>query len=224
MEKVLKTLGRMLKILLFIIVVLCLITAGINGYIYFRGAPALVEEPAPGKEADCILVLGAGLKADGTPNYMLKDRLDRGIELYWSGAAPKLLLSGDHGKKYYDEVNAMRRYVLSQGVPVQDIFMDHAGFSTYESIYRAQAIFEVKDMLIVSQRYHLYRALYIAKVLDMEAYGIAARPVRYPGQSLRDLREIAARVKDFAQVHLKIKPTYLGQKIPITGDGNVTND
>lgn len=121
-------------------------------------------------KADCILVLGAGLKSDGTPSYMLADRLDAGVALYHAGAAPKLLLSGDHGKKYYDEVNAMKKYVLECGVPEEDIFLDFAGFSTYDSMYRAKAIFQVNTVIVVTQKYHQHRALYLAEKLGYKAW------------------------------------------------------
>lgn len=201
-----------------------LIIVGTNGYMIYRTADRLQYEYSDEESADCVLILGAGLKADGTPNFMLSERLDKGIELYQSGAAEKLLVSGDHGKKYYDEVRAMRTYALERGVPAEDIFSDHAGFSTYESVYRAQAIFEVKDAIIVSQRYHLYRALYTAEQLGIRAYGAPADKVRYPGQNYREIREVLARSKDFVKTHLRMKPTFLGEKIPIGGDGTKTLD
>ncbi len=170
-------------------------------------------------DADCILVLGASVRADGTPSPMLRDRLNVGIELYHQGIAPKLLLSGDHGQAQYDEVNVMKDYAKERGVPAEDIFLDHAGFSTYESVYRARDIFEVERMVIVTQKYHQYRALYNARQLDVEAWGVAADQKQYRGQSQRNLREIAAQIKDFAQGITKPKPTYLGEAIPISGSG-----
>lgn len=174
--------------------------------------------------ADCILVLGAGLKPDGTPNYMLQDRLDKGIELYREGAAPKILLSGDNGRKEYDEVNAMKDYVLKAGIPSEDIFMDHAGFSTYESMYRARDIFLVKKAVIVTQEYHQYRALYTARGLGIDGWGVAPETKAYSGQKHRYIREILARDKDFIKVILQPKPTYLGNTIPISGSGLASHD
>ena len=150
---------------------------------------------------------------------MLQDRLNKGIELYKAGAAPKLLLSGDNGQVEYDEVNAMKKYALDAGVPAEDVFLDHAGFSTYESMYRARDIFLVKKAIIVTQKYHQYRSLYIAKGLGIEGYGIIAEPRTYGGQLKRDIREILARDKDFFMVILKPEPTYLGDTIPISGSG-----
>jgi len=175
-------------------------------------------------EPQCILVLGAGLSSDGTPSPMLKDRLDAGISLYLAGVAPKLLLSGDHGKKYYDEVNAMKKYALEAGVPPDDLFLDYAGFSTYESMYRAKVIFKVKRMVIVTQRYHQYRALYTAKGFGIESFGFSSDQQIYSGQASRDFREFLARNKDFIQMLVKPEPTFLGPSIPITGNGVESHD
>lgn len=176
------------------------------------------------KDVDCILVLGAGVREDGTPSLMLNDRLELGIALYQSGASQKLLMSGDHGRKDYDEVNTMKSYALKQGITSEDVFMDHAGFSTYESIYRAKEIFQAKKIIIVSQEYHLYRALYIADKFGIEAYGVAAEGEEYRGQAYREFREVLARNKDFLSVIFRPKPTYLGEAIPVSGNGDVTND
>lgn len=182
------------------------------------------EQAAELSDVDCILVLGCKVHDDGTPSAMLRDRLLQSIHLYQLGASPKLLMSGDHGQHRYDEVNAMKQFALDAGVPSQDIFMDHAGFSTYESVYRAKEIFGVDKILIVTQEYHLYRALYIARQFDIEAYGVASDLDTYSGQFQRDVREVLARCKDFGMCILKPKPTYLGDAIPISGSGDATND
>jgi len=175
------------------------------------------------ENVDCILILGAGVWKD-KPSHMLKDRLEKGIELYKAGVAPKIIMSGDHGKESYDEVNLMKEYAIEKGVPSEDIFMDHAGFSTYDSIYRARDIFKVKKMIIVTQKFHLYRALYLSNKLGIEAYGVMAEPIKYSGQFYRELREILARDKDFIKAIVKPKPTYLGESIPVNGNGDETND
>jgi SanA protein len=174
--------------------------------------------------ADCILVFGAGLNSDNSPSAMLADRLLRGIELYNSGASDRLLMSGDHGKSEYDEVSAMKQFAIEREVPSETIFMDHAGFSTYESLYRAGEIFKVKKVILVTQEYHLYRALYIARSFGMDAYGVSSDLQSYSRQPYYEAREFLARVKDFSLSILKPKPTFLGEAIPVTGDGNVTND
>lgn len=182
------------------------------------------QEAAQLQDVDCILVLGCGVRDDGTPSAMLEDRLKRALELYRMGASAKLLMSGDHGEVDYDEVATMKAFAVNAGIASEDIFMDHAGFSTYESMYRAKEIFQVRKVIIVTQAYHLHRAIYIAQKLGLEAYGVAADYRSYSGQSSRDVREVLARTKDFITCLFKPEPTYLGETIPIWGNGNLTND
>ena len=177
-----------------------------------------------GIEVDCIMVLGALVYADGRPCHMLEDRLNRGIELCQNGISDRLLMTGDHGQEEYDEVNVMKRYASDAGVPKDCIFMDHAGFSTYDSMYRAKEVFQVRKMVIVTQRYHMPRALYIANELGINAYGVCAEEIRYGGQTMRDIREVAARIKDLWSVFRKAEPKYLGEAIPISGSGDATDD
>ena len=180
------------------------------------------DEAAELENTDCVLILGAGVR-NGSPTPMLRDRLITGISLYESGTAPKIIMSGDHGREDYDEVNVMKSYAVENGVPDGDVFMDHAGFSTYDSVYRAKAVFEADSIIIVTQKYHLYRALYIAERLGVNAVGVSADLDDYSGQLKRDLREIAARDKDFFSCLFKPEPKYLGEKIPVSGDGNITD-
>ena len=199
---------------------------GINAYVKGSVKDRILspEEAAQLTDVDCILVLGCHVKDNGIPSDMLHDRLRRGVELYELGAAPKLLMSGDHGRTNYDEVDAMKQFAVDAGIASEDVFMDHAGFSTYESIYRAVKVFEAKKIIIVTQNYHLYRALYIAESFGLEAYGVHADYRNYSGQTAMDTREVLARVKDFGTSLFKPKPTYIGDVIPISGNGNVTND
>ena len=178
----------------------------------------------PAGEWDCVLVLGAGVRPDGSPSDMLYDRVRTGLELYHAGSAPKLLMSGDHGQVQYDEVGCMLSLALEDGVPAEDVFLDHAGFSTYESIVRAKKVFGAQRIVIVTQKYHLHRALYIADALGMEAVGIPADLRSYAGQSMRDLREVIARAKDTLTVFFGVSPTYLGDAIDLSGDGTVTQE
>ena len=197
-----------------------------NWYVKRESSPYIVTGDAVSgmEDMDCIMVLGCGLRPDGQPTRMLADRLDQGIALYQAGVAPKLLMSGDHGRIEYDEVNEMKRYAMERGVPSEDIFMDHAGFSTYESMYRAREIFAVSRMVVVTQEYHLYRAVYNGNQNGIDTYGIPARNVAYGGQSRRDFREVLARNKDLLICVYLPEPTYLGEVIPVSGNGNVTND
>jgi len=219
-------------IIRLISILLCLVIAGlcavgvINGTVVGQTRDRILSPQAAAEleDVDCILVLGCLVKDDGVPSDMLSDRLRRGVELYDLGASQKLLMSGDHGRDGYNEVAAMKRYALDAGVDSQDVFMDHAGFSTYESLYRARDVFRAKKIIIVSQEYHLYRALYIAQELGLEAYGVHADYRGYTGQQARDIREVLARIKDFGISVLQPKPAYLGPTIPVWGDGNLTND
>lgn len=199
---------------------------GVNAYVKGDAGEKILspEEAAKLTDVDCILVLGCGVWEGGQPSHMLEDRLNQSLELYSLGVAPKLLMTGDHGREGYDEVNVMKSYAVDAGVPSENVFMDHAGFSTYESMYRAKEIFQAKKIVIVSQKYHLYRAIYIAEQLGLEAYGVGADPRNYAGQTMREMREILARVKDFGVCLFRPEPTYLGDAIPIWGDGNSTND
>ena len=182
------------------------------------------EEAASLEDVDCILVLGCKVHDNGAPSAMLEDRLRRGTELFQAGAAPKLLMSGDHGTVTYNEVQAMKQYAIDKGIASSDVFMDHAGFSTYESIYRAKEVFQAQKIIIVTQEYHLYRALYVANALGVEAYGVSADYRSYVGQTARDIREVLARNKDFLTSVFKPYPTYLGEAIPVNGNGDLTND
>jgi vancomycin permeability regulator SanA len=214
------------KILIIGIVLIVLVICGtilVNLIVCLSTNKQLVDTPNKDENYDTILVLGCGVWETG-PSPLLEERLIKAIELYKKGAAKKIIMSGDHGTKEYDEVNVMKQYAIDKGVPSEDIFMDHAGFNTYDSIYRARDIFKVKKMIIVTQKYHLYRALYLANALGIESVGVDATKVRLGGQTSRDMREILARNKDFLTSIFKPKPTYLGEEIPITGNGDITND
>ena len=199
---------------------------GVNAYVVNSTRDQLLTpgDAALLKDVDCIIVLGCKVKSNGVPSDMLEDRLRRGVELFHAGAAPKLLMSGDHGTMTYNEVQSMKQYAIDNEIASSDIFMDHAGFSTYESIYRARDIFQAKKIIIVTQEYHLYRAVYIARMLGIDAYGVTSDYHNYRNQFTRDVREVLARVKDFGTSIFQPEPTYLGEAIPIWGDGNLTND
>ena len=217
---------RRLKRLFILAVLLFAVAVFVPNLIMVKqteGKIILSEQAVMLSDIDCAVILGAGVR-DGKPTPMLRDRLLTGIELYKSGAVKKLIMSGDHGSEDYDEVNIMKAFAVENGVPDSDIFMDHAGFSTYDTIYRAREIFEADSVIVVSQKYHLYRALYIAKSLGVKAFGVSADLNTYGGQAKRELREILARDKDFFKCIFKPRPTYLGDKIPVSGNGNITND
>ena len=212
-------------IVIVVLAVIAIIALGINLFVRLSTKKQIIKENQYSNlsDVDCIIILGAGIWGD-KPSPMLEDRLQEGIKLYQNNVSDKIIMSGDHGKKEYDEVNIMKNYVVERGIPSENIFMDHAGFSTYESIYRAKEIFQAKKIVIVTQKYHLYRALYIANRLGIEAYGVGSDPRQYVGATNREIREILARNKDFIKCIFKPKPTYLGDTIPVNGNGDVTND
>lgn len=173
---------------------------------------------------DAAIILGAQVKEGGQLSLMLKERVDMGIALYKAGITNRLIMSGDHGSDEYDEVNAMKDYAIMAGVPSEHIFMDHAGFSTYDSMYRAKEIFQVENAIVVTQEYHLSRAVYNAMAMDMDVKGVFCDTEVYVGDTYRKLRESLARVKDFGYCIIKPEPKYLGDVIPISGNGDMTND
>ena len=202
-----------IKVVFIIIIILLLVILGINFYVKLSSKGDIVNNPDEGKDA--ILVLGAGLR-NGKPSPILKDRLDT--------ANKRIIVSGDHGKKYYDEVNVMKDYLIDNGIDSNNIFMDHAGFSTYDSIYRAKNIFQASDIVIVTQEYHLYRSLYLAKRLGLNAVGVSATLRNYSGSLKFEAREILARDKDFVKVMFKPEADVMGDVIPVNGNGEVTFD
>lgn len=208
-----------------LVIVLFTTIISISQYVKVTGMSSIIEAK-DAEEVDAILILGARVFSNGDVSLMLKDRLTVGYELYEQKCSDKIIVSGDHGTKNYDEVNTMKAYLLDRGVPAEDVFMDHAGFSTYESIYRVRDIFQVNKVIIVTQEYHLMRALFIAKQLGLEAYGVASDIHVYNGVMLKsEIREIAARNKDFVLAKfLQPEPTYLGDVIPVSGDGRQTDD
>ena len=173
-----------------------------------------IKKKSEKEKYDCAIVFGAGVYGK-TPSDMLKDRLNTCIELYNAKIINKIIMSG---------VTVMKNYAISKGIPAEDIFMDHAGFSTYETMYRAKEVFNVKKAILVTQEYHLYRALYIGQQLGIQSDGISATKHHYVGDLSRELREILARNKDIFQCMFKIKAKYLGEKISLDQNGNITND
>ena len=216
---------KFIRFLFIAIVLVIFVVLLINFYVIGTTKKQIIKQDAYLllKDVDCILILGAGVRGN-EPSPILKDRLLEGIKLYKENVASKIIMSGDHSTENYDEVNIMKNFAIENGVPAEDIFMDHAGFSTYESVYRAKEIFMADSIVIVTQEYHLYRALYIANQLDITAYGVNSDLRKYRGQTYRELREILARNKDFVLSIFKPEPTYLGPVIPVSGDGNATND
>ncbi len=226
MPRYLRTRRRLLWILVAVsvLVVALALAVLVPDLVMTRSARRhIVAGPQDAPAAEVAIVLGARVYPDGTPSPMLADRLATGVELYKVGKVDKLLMSGDHGTTTYDEVNVMLRYCLDRGVPDEDVFTDHAGFDTYDTMYRARDVFKVTDALVVTQDFHLPRAVYIARSLGLDATGVVADIQPYTNEWRFALREWPARVKAFFQLHVtKPGPRFLGPAIPIDGDGRLT--
>lgn len=216
---------KLFKIIFKGILLILAATVLLNAAVLLTGYLNMDSDYSPessGNNPDCILVLGAAVRPDGTPSKALQARLDTGIRLYKAGAAKKLLLSGDNGQTNYNEVESMKDYVLAAGVPSEDIFLDHAGFSTYESMYRARDVFKVKNPIIVTQKYHEYRALFTARMLGLHPTGVPCSTSTISKSSDQNVREYLARCKAVFQCIAKPKPTFLGTAIPISGNGTAS--
>ena len=212
------------NLILAVLIINALICFSVSGDIVcsLKDVPARAQEAFSQSDLErlkavdpqCALILGCSVHPDGSPSLMLKDRLDCGILLYKTGVVDRLLLSGDAGQVEYNEVGAMHSYCLSQGVPEEALLLDQAGFSTYESVYRAQSVIQVERMVIVTQKYHIFRALQIAEGLGIDSLGVCSDQSNYDYAVQRELREVLARTKDLFQTALKLPPAYAGDVVP----------
>lgn len=210
-----------IAILLFFVITNCIVLLSTQKRILTLSNLSDIEEY---KDAfDVIVVLGASVKPDGTPSDMLRDRIEVGNELYFAGYAGKILMSGDHMTTDYDEVGNMKRYAIAAGVAAEAIYLDHAGLSTYDSMWRLAHIFKAKKVLIVTQSYHLHRSLYLAKSFGIDAFGVSADLRPYRGQLYRDVREILARGKDLVLSVLKPQATHIGPTVSLEESGSYTD-
>ena len=225
MEKNKVSKRRLLKLILLGTGILFVLLFILNCYVVLSVNNKIIKDKDYSKLKDiqCIIVLGAGIRKD-KPSPLLQDRLDKAIELYFEGVAPKIIVSGDHGRDDHDEVNVMKNYAIEKGVKREDVFMDHAGFSTYDTMYRAKEIFGVERAVVVTQKYHIFRSVYIANHLGIDAYGVPAEDIKHQWAIYREFREVLARDKDVFKCLLKPKSKYLGEKIDITQSGDLTND
>ena len=217
---------RLLRFSAAALLLCCAAVLALNLWVVRSTASLVYTDIAAAPSLQAALVLGSRVYPSGQVSRILADRLDGAIELYQQKKVQKLLVSGDHGTQGYDEANAMRNYLRKRGIPAEDIFMDHAGFDTYDSVYRAKYVFQAQSVIIVSQAFHVPRALMIARALSLHAIGVPADRHAYPrAWMLRiDLRESLARVKAFFDILTSAQPRYLGEAIPLTGDGRVTED
>lgn len=204
----------MKKITKYIIIILTilLIPIIINFYVILSTKSQIVDNKDITTNIDYIVVLGAGIR-NNRPSPMLEDRLKTSIKLYNNGISDKIILTGDHQSDDYDEVTVMLNYLLENNIPREDIILDNYGISTYDSIYRLKYIYKASNIVIVTQKYHLYRALYIANKLDIEAIGVTSNLRSYYGQSIREVREILARDKDFIKTIYKPESKYIKESM-----------
>lgn len=199
---------KIFKYILIVLIVIILVPVIINFYVILSTKNRIVSGDSELlTDIDYIVVLGAGIR-HGKPSPMLEDRLKTGISLYNNDISNKILITGDHMNDNYDEVTVMKNYLLEHGIPEEDIITDNYGISTYDSIYRVKNVYKSNKVVIVSQRYHLYRALFLSDNLDLESYGVEANLRYYYGQWYREIREILARNKDFIKGIIKPKAVY----------------
>jgi len=196
-------------LLLFILITNVVFYTATKAYIY--------DDSAEVPNTIVALIPGASVSEDGVLSPIFIDRVHAAIELYKIKKVSKILVSGDNSTDSNNEVNPVRLYMISEGIPDKDIFLDHAGFDTYSSMYRARDIFAVTSLVITTQSFHLPRSVFIARRLGMEAYGLNADL----GNILfrNNVREVIANEKAVLDLITNRKPKFLGKEIPITGDG-----
>ena len=204
---------------MFLACALGLVVAGANLAVLHGGSTA---GASVGGTANCAVVLGAGLREDGSPSDVLRDRLDESLALYRAGRVGRIIVSGDHRTPAYDEPNAMRAYLEANGVPAEAIFMDHAGLDTYSSMWRARHVFGATRIVVVTQQFHLARAVWCARALGMQAEGSAADRHVYRGIAWLQVREVISRTKAVVDVTVGRTPHHDGPPIDLGGDGRVT--
>jgi SanA protein len=224
MKRILKLVKRIFFLGVTGIVLTILFAWGVNSYILSCTNSAIKKSVSNTESAYTGIVLGSLVFGDHRISQTVAFRCDKAIELYKKGKIKRILVSGDHGQKDYDEVNAMKNYLVKMGIPEKDIFMDHAGFNTYDTMIRAKKVFEVDDAIIVSQDFHLARSVYIAQHAGLNAQAIAAKDSKYLNLSWITRREQLARVKSFLEVVINRDPKYLGEAIPITGKSSASFD
>lgn len=209
------------------VIVVVAVPAGINAFMCAATRPSF-QTPAQAQadegsfSADAIMVLGAGINWDGSPSAILQDRLDTAVDLYERGVAPKIIMSGDNSDSTYNEVMSMANYAKAQGVPAADIFCDHAGLSTYDSMYRLKNVFGAQRCVIVTQEYHLYRALFDAQAFGVEVRGVPCDHATYAEKDEYEKREFLARIKDFAGVVFRMEPETKSAPVSLDQSGTVT--
>ncbi|MGD1716003.1 SanA/YdcF family protein [Hydrocoleum sp. CS-953] len=201
-------------ILWLLVLTILLIPLVLNFYVRVATSKYRYKNPEKVPAQPIAIVFGAGVWADGTPTPMLADRVQGAVNLYKIGSIKKILMTGDNSTPDYNEVKAMEEYAINQGVSVEDITLDYAGFSTYESCYRAKEIFGITQAVLVTQNYHLPRAVYTCRQLGVDALGLGTPDWgKFRNDSMKrySIRELLAVLKALLEVHItRPKPTFLG--------------
>lgn len=206
----------MLKIagLVSLLAIVAVVIPGLDVYFHYRAY--IYDDPQQVPPAPIAIVFGAGVGPDGQPSWMLADRVNGAVKLYKAGKVPRILMTGDNSSPEYDEVTSMKRYAMAQGVPPERINLDHAGVRTYDSSYRAKAIFGINEAVLVTQGYHLPRALYLANSFGIKAVGLKSGGDQYPRQEFYNLREAAADIVMWYEVHVTHPlPRFLGEPVDL---------
>ncbi len=206
--------GFRIVVLLGALAIIAVVAPG--AWVYFRYQALIFDDSALVSSAPVAIVFGAGVRPNGEPSSMLADRVDAAVDLYRAGKVQRILMTGDNSSLDYDEVTAMKRRAVEQGVPASQINLDYAGFSTYDSCYRAKAIFGIENAVLVTQSYHLPRALYLADSFGIKATGLKAGRAEYPRQEFYNIREAAAEVASWYEVNLiRPLPRFLGEPVDL---------
>ncbi len=203
-----------------IMVILLIAVAAVSVPIIMRSAmQSFIFSVSTSVPTTEVAIIPGASVLNGKPSPVLSARADMAIELFESGKVSKILVTGDNGQLNHDEVTPVRRYLTAAGIPAEDIFLDHAGFDTYSSMYRAIRVFHASSATIVTQDFHISRAVYIARHLGMVTYGVVAAG---GGSPLDYLREIPASDKALWDLLAYRIPQFLGSPFPLTGSGTST--
>ncbi|OCB70480.1 hypothetical protein B0A79_00135 [Flavobacterium piscis] len=211
------------KIFLLLVIIGLVAIVSVNYYVKSSTKKNIYYSIKKFPKNDVGIIFGAGINGD-QPSKYLKDRLDAGISLYKANRINKILLSGDNGRDEYDELTVMKNYCFNHGVDTTKIFIDYAGFDTYSTIYRAKHIFNIKKATLISQEYHLNRAIYIGQKLGIKSVGYSANNGEYRGYKYVTFREYGSIFKSFFDILRNREPHFLGNSIDINGASNYSKE
>ncbi|MBF4485913.1 ElyC/SanA/YdcF family protein [Flavobacterium sp. CSZ] len=211
------------KIILYLAIIGLVAIVSVNYYVKSSTKKNIYYSIKKFPKNDVGIIFGAGINGD-QPSKYLKDRLDAGISLYKANRINKILLSGDNGSDEHDELTVMKNYCFNHGVDTTKIFIDYAGFDTYSTMYRAKHIFNIKKATLISQEYHLNRAIYIGQKLGIKSVGYSANNGEYLGYKYVTFREYGSIFKSFFDVLRNREPHFLGNPIDINGVSNYSKD